>query len=273
MKFCKKCGQQIEDNVLFCPYCGTPQQAAPQPQQAAPQPQQAAPQPQQVAPQPQQVAPQPQQAAPQSQQAAPQPQQAAPQPQFGQMPPQQPQPPKKPLDKKILFIIAGVAAALLIIVIGLIFALSGRRGASSYKGAVEKLFSALEAGNGKKLVGIMMPSELEKSADKELNDGELEYLGYDSMAEFIEDQYKNELEDSIKFKDVEITDKEKLSKDEVEEIEEMCDDELGCDIDVKEAYTLEIDYLYKEKGDEDWQDDYMEITAYKVGGRWYLFPW
>ena len=31
MKFCKKCGQQIEDNVLFCPYCGTPQQAAPQP--------------------------------------------------------------------------------------------------------------------------------------------------------------------------------------------------------------------------------------------------
>ncbi|MCR5226814.1 MAG: zinc ribbon domain-containing protein [Eubacterium sp.] len=294
MKFCTMCGQQIDDNMPFCPYCGAPQQTAQQPQQAAPQPQQAAPQPQQAAPQPQQAvsqpqqaAPQPQQAAPQPQQAAPQPQQAAPQPQqaapqFGQYqtpPPMQagpggpgPQAPKKPLDKKLLFIIIG-AAAFVLIVIGIICGLSGRRGAGSYKGAVEKLFNALADGSAKKTVHIMMPAELEKAADKELQGGELEYLGYDSMQDFIDDMYSTELDKDMQFQNVEITDKDKLSKDELEEIEEQCSDEMGCDIKVKEAYKLEIEYEYREKGDKKWHDDYMEMTAYKVGGRWYIFPW
>ena len=299
MKFCTMCGQQIDDNMPFCPYCGAPQQTAPQPQQAAPQPQQAAsqpqqatPQPQQAAPQPQQAAPQPQQAAPQPQQAAPQPQQAAPQPQqaapqqqppqFGQYqtpPPMQagfggpgPKAPKKPLDKKILFIIIG-AVAFILVVIGIICGLSGRRGAGSYKGAVEKLFNALADGSAKKTVHIMMPAELEKAADKELQGGELEYLGYDSMQDFIDDMYSTELDKDMQFQNVEITDKDKLSKDELEEIEEQCSDEMGCDIKVKEAYELEIEYEYREKGDKKWHDDYMEMTAYKVGGRWYIFPW
>ena len=273
MKFCTMCGQQIDDNMPFCPYCGAPQQATPQPQQAAPQPQQAAPQPQQAAPQPQQAAPQPQQAAPQPQQQPPQ---------FGQYqtpPPMQagpggpgPKAPKKPLDKKLLFIIIG-AAAFVLIVIGIICGLSGRRGAGSYKGAVEKLFNALADGSAKKTVHIMMPAELEKAADKELQGGELEYLGYDSMQDFIDDMYSTELDKDMKFQNVEITDKDKLSNDEIEEIEEQCSDEMGCDIKVKEAYELEIEYEYREKGDKKWHDDYMEMTAYKVGGRWYIFPW
>ena len=264
MKFCTMCGQQIDDNMPFCPYCGAPQQAAPQPQQAAPQPQQAVSQPQQAAPQPQQAAPQPQP------------------PQFGQYqtpPPMQagpggpgPQAPKKPLDKKLLFIIIG-AAAFVLIVIGIICGLSGRRGAGSYKGAVEKLFNALADGSAKKTVHIMMPAQLEKAADKELQGGELEYLGYDSMQDFIDDMYSTELDKDMQFQNVEITDKDKLSKDEIEEIEEQCSDEMGCDIKVKEAYELEIEYEYREKGDKKWHDDYMEMTAYKVGGRWYIFPW
>jgi F0F1-type ATP synthase delta subunit len=183
-----------------------------------------------------------------------------------------PQAPKKPLDKKILFIIIGAAAALLI-VIGVVIALSGRRGAGSYKGAVEKFFTALSAGNSKKTVQIMMPAELEKAADKELQSGELDYLDYDSMQDFIADMYESELTEEIQFQNVEITDKDKLSSDEISEIEDECKDEMGCDIKVKEAYNLEIEYEYREKGEKKWHDDDMETTAYKVGGRWYIFPW
>ena len=38
--FCKSCGKQIDDNISFCAYCGTPTGVSPQPdptQQAAPE--------------------------------------------------------------------------------------------------------------------------------------------------------------------------------------------------------------------------------------------
>ena len=79
------------------------------------------------------------------------------------------------------------------------------RGAGSYKGAVKKMMNSMASGNAKKTVHVMFPRKLEKALDKELKDGDLEYMGYDSTVDFIEDMFEEELEGGIKIRDLDIT--------------------------------------------------------------------
>ena len=104
MKFCKNCGNQLEDTAAFCTKCGTAFELS-QPQAAPQQPAYTAP-------------PQPQ-AAPQ-QQAYAAPQQPYSQPQYGQMPYGQPyapvqQPSGLSTAAKIFMIISTVVMGLYII--------------------------------------------------------------------------------------------------------------------------------------------------------------
>jgi hypothetical protein len=149
-KYCKNCGQQLDDGALFCAGCGTQmeQQAgpAPMPQEAepAPMPQEAepAPMPQEAgpAPMPQEAGPAPMPQEQQAQYAPPpvpmQEQQAqyAPPPAQAQYtpagqpgyPPQGGQayaaPPKKGLSKKLLILIIIIAAVAVLVVVGIVAA-------------------------------------------------------------------------------------------------------------------------------------------------------
>ncbi len=174
-------------------------------------------------------------------------------------------------DKKTRIILISAASLVLLLIIALICGLN-MRGASSYKGAVNKLMKGLEAGSGKKVVHAMMPRKMEKAMDDELQDGDLEGMGYDSTVDFIEDMFDEELEDGVKIRKVDITDKDKQTKKQIRDFQEDIEDELGVKIKVSQAYELDIEYEYREKGDKKWSDEDMTVTAYKTGGRWYIFP-
>ena len=174
-------------------------------------------------------------------------------------------------DKKTIIIIASAAGVLMILLILLIGSLS-MRGAASYKGAVKKMMNSMASGNAKKTVHVMFTRKMEKALDQELKDGDLEYMGYDSTVDFIEDVFEDELEDGVKIRDVDISDKDKMTKKQIRDFEEDIEDDMGIKVNVSQAYELEIEYEYREKGDKKWTDDEMDVTAYKVGGRWYIFP-
>ena len=63
-----------------------------------------------------------------------------------------------------------------------------------------------------------------------------------------------------------------MTKKQLRDFEEELEDDMGVKVNVTQAYELEIEYEYREKGDKKWTDDDMDVTAYKVGGRWYIFP-
>lgn len=174
-------------------------------------------------------------------------------------------------DKKTIIAVASAAGVLMLLFILLIVG-ANMRGAGSYKGAVKKMMNSMASGNAKKTVHVMFPRKLEKALDKELKDGDLEYMGYDSTVDFIEDMFEEELEGGIKIRDLDITDKDKMTKKQLRDFEEELEDDMGVKVNVTQAYELEIEYEYREKGDKKWTDDDMDVTAYKVGGRWYIFP-
>lgn len=174
-------------------------------------------------------------------------------------------------DRNTKIILASAAGAFLLLLILLIGGLN-MRGAGSYKGAVKKMMNSMASGNAKKTVHVMFTKKMEKALDQELKEGDLEYMGYDSTVDFIEDMFEEELEDGVKIRDVEITDKDKMTKKQIRDFEEDIEDDMGIKVNVTQAYELEVEYEYREKGDKKWTDEDMDVTAYKVGGRWYIFP-
>jgi uncharacterized membrane protein YvbJ len=231
-RFCSNCGSQIPDNAAFCQSCGTPTAQSEAPQQ-----------------QPYANPQNPQQSYDYTNFTP----QAAPQavPQYAGVG----YPAKKKTSKGL---IAGIAVAALAIIVIIIVLVSTGGG---YKGAVDKYFDSISAGNVKKLISCFPPSFRD----------DLEYYMDDDFETYIE------VIDNVKYK---ITDKESMSKREIRDLKDDYDD---YDLDISEGYTLEVDitvkFDYSALDDEDYfyyddDDDEMEETielyVIKIKGKWYL---
>lgn len=243
-QFCSNCGAQLGENVAFCQNCGTPVA-----QDTNPQPQSYSPQPQNVNPQPQQ-------------------QNFNSYPNYPPQAPQAPQapqgypgggyyPPKKKPSKGLLLGIGIGAVALIVILIILLTS-----GGGGYKGVVDKYFDSISAGKVKIMLSCF-PPEFQDSMD-------------DYMIEEAESYM--EMIDSVKYK---ITDSERLEEDDIEDLED--DYSYYGDIDIQDAYLLEIDVTvkmdYSAMDDEyseyyedmdDEMEESIEITVVKLKGKWYL---
>ena len=98
--------------------------------------------------------------------------------------------------------------------------------------------------------------------------------GFDNAKEFYEELdeiFYDDEDDKIKVRKVNISDKDKLSKKELKDVEETLSDDLDLELDIKEMYSLEVEFEYNE-GKDDWDDDSVDFLAYKVKGRWYVIP-
>jgi hypothetical protein len=158
--------------------------------------------------------------------------------------------------------IAGLAVAIILLIV-IISAISG----GGYKKPIDLMFKSLQTGKA---------SHMLKAAPKSLVD---ERLGGDDALDELDDVFDelhDELEDEfgknvkISYK---ITDKEKLDKDDLDDIAEYFDymfDSSGKDVKIKAGYELEVEGTIKGSEDKDTED--MTVTVIKIGGKWYLHP-
>ena len=268
MKYCRKCGGQLEDYMPFCPYCGAPQQS----QQAGPQQMQ----------QGQQF-----QAAPQQGQQSQQYQAAPKQAPQAQMPPQQFQQPQavspqgkpaKPVKavkdasgkkKKIVPIII-IAAVVLLLIGGTLLLLLSQRGAKSYQEAVENYINAVSKGDAKGIVKTMFPADVERKFNKAAKKGEIDGFKDRTLQQYIrkyiggEDYYGKEL------RDVKIVSKDKYGNSDIDDMTADFTDYTNDSFVVTSAYLLQVDMQYK--SGSDWEDATCFITVYETGGKWYIIP-
>ncbi len=143
----------------------------------------------------------------------------------------------------------------------------GGSGSSSYKDAVKNYFNAAigDIDAAKKVI----PDFMLDSILKELDMDEDEYWEkledeMKDIAESAEDELGKNLKVSIKFED-----NEKIDKDELEDVQDMLreayDDE---DIKVTAGYIVEGEATIKGKNDKETDD--FELEVYKINGKWYV---
>ena len=161
------------------------------------------------------------------------------------------------------------AAVLVILLIVFFFRSVVGSGSLTMKGAVKSYGKAIEAQSGKKMLNATMSGPLIKAVKK----------GEDMTKRDIIEELDSIYDDSdmkIKIKDIRITDKEKMDKEDVKEFNEGIKDETGVNPHIKKVYQVEVKYKqrYKYTGDDwtDWDKKTDTLYVYKSNGNWYVFP-
>jgi hypothetical protein len=152
--------------------------------------------------------------------------------------------------------------------------LLNRRGGSDYKEAVNNFFDALSTGKAEKVVDAVMPAEMEDAFYDALESGDIDDMDdfrYDTLEEAIEDEFDDVIDEKIEFRSIHIDDKEKVSSSYLREIKSGFR-HRGMKATIDSAYMLEVDFQMRKEGDRRWESESMDMLAYEVNGRWYVWP-
>ena len=170
---------------------------------------------------------------------------------------------------KPLLIIIPAAVVLLVV---LLIILLNIRGASTYKGAVDDFFDAVATGSASKTLKTMMPSSMENDLNDAIQNGDLDDFYYDSIEEALEEEYDDLIDDDYEFRGVSIEDKDKLSKSELRKLKKRWKEELGTDVDITNAYDVDVEYQFRSKNSKRWYDGDLSFVLYEVDGKWFAMP-
>ena len=162
--------------------------------------------------------------------------------------------------KSFIPLIAAVVVVLLVVIVIFNLLVSG-----GYKQPVDNMIKAIETGKGQYLYKTMPDFLIEYRYDDEKKseiiddlDDSLEYV-----VEMLEDEYGDDIKVSYKIKD-----KEKIDKDDLEDLEDDIKDTYDEKVKVSKGYELKIEM--KIKGDDDKEKDTTKIKVYKIDGNWCL---
>lgn len=174
----------------------------------------------------------------------------------------------KASNNKILKKLPVFAVAAVVVVVGLVFLFRCVVGSGSLtmKGAVKDYFKAVENGDGRKIMNATLSNPMIKVVK------ESEDLTKKDIIDSLEVDYDT-YGMKVDYRNIEIEDKEKWDKDEVDEFNESCKDGSGIDPHVKKVYDIEVSYEYRYSYDGewgDWSEESIDLSAYKSNGNWYV---
>ena len=169
-------------------------------------------------------------------------------------------------DPKIAIIGIGAVVAVLVLAIVLSVVFSG----PAYKGAIDNYFAVISKGEFNR-IEKMAPKEywdyMEEEMDMDIDD----YLDqiednelYDTMMEFLELQYGDNIQISYK-----ILEADELSKKKLDTVRDGLKENYDiAKKSVTEGYKVEVEATIK--GDDDEESEEQDMIVVKISGNWYV---
>lgn len=162
-------------------------------------------------------------------------------------------------NKAAIVLVAGLII-ILIIIVSLVSSIAG----GGYKKPVSDFEKALNKTDGKLLAECMYGDDKLDELDKDDFDTLSKSLEW--LVELCEEEYGKNVKFTIK-----IEDKEKISKSELKDLEEIYLDSYDLDVKISKGYELEGTLKVKGKDDKDEED--IELTVVKIKGEgWKISP-
>lgn len=161
--------------------------------------------------------------------------------------------------KKSFAPIIAVAAVIVVIVLLILKLIFG----GGYKDPIDNMFKGMETGKGKyfykALPEFLLEEKFEDKKKSEIID-ELDELA-ETLLDNFEDKYGDDIKITVKYKD-----KEKIDKDDLEDIEEMYEDSYDSKVKISKGYEVKIKATIK--GDDEKDTNTTTLNVYKVNGDW-----
>lgn len=163
--------------------------------------------------------------------------------------------------------ILGIAAIAVLVIILIVVVVNLFTG--GYKGALKDYFGSIEDKDGKAYIHSILPEDMIDEAIDEIkdNDGKKDDF-YNLYKAGVKSTYNNLKEDfgsGIEI-DFDVTDKEKIDKDDLEDLE---DKSYYEDLKISKGYELELEVTVEGKDDDDTFD--AEAVVIKVDGDWVIY--
>ena len=152
---------------------------------------------------------------------------------------------------KFIAVIVAIVVIILI-VLKLIF------GTAAYEKPLKNFFEGIEDKDGDKI---------EEAFPEFYGDKMTKLYDFDDVADELYDRLEDEFGKNIKIS-YKIKDKEKIDKDDLEDIEEEIKDDYDEKVKVSKGYELELKLKVKGKKDKD--EHTSELEVYKIDGDWYI---
>lgn len=245
MKFCSKCGAQLEDSVKFCGTCGAAQEVAQSSAQSATETQ--------------------------ANYTYEQP-----------VNNNQPIPGgesliekgKKLTQGKVWLIpVAAVAVIFLTWFVIFFFRTVVGSGSATMKGAVNAYYKAMQKMDGKALVNATMSNSMLKAMKESEDMTKREIIeeldeNFEDMQDLYEDWYDEDYK--VKYKNIKIKDKDKYDRDDIKDIVEEIEDETDVKVSIQQIYEVEVSYREWDCIEEEWNKEEATLILYKSAGNWYV---
>ena len=162
-------------------------------------------------------------------------------------------PAAKPSNTANIIIIAGLVIVLLVI-LGIVSAIAG----GGYKKPVKNFEKALNKCDGELIAEAMLTDDMIDELDDDID--ELDDM-LEMLVEFAEDEYGK----NVKFS-IDINDKEKLDKDELEDIADEYEDQFDEKVKISKGYELDVTIKVKGKDGKDEEDSSLYVIKIKGEG-------
>ena len=177
----------------------------------------------------------------------------------------QPVPTAPNKSKAPLFILIGIAAAVVLVIVLLLRGCGG----AAYEKPVKVMLDTMISGKYDMKTAQKMVDQIpDPVIDAMIED----YGAYDTEREFVE-ELAGELEDmaddiSEYNPSYKTTGTKKMDSDDIETLEEQYSDYIDVDLKISEAYTIKVSLYSTEDGEEN--KEKAELNTIKVKGKWYL---
>ncbi|MCM1308067.1 MAG: zinc ribbon domain-containing protein [Butyrivibrio sp.] len=172
---------------------------------------------------------------------------------------------KRRISKRALIPILGAAAALLVLLLVFFFRCVAGSGSLTQNGAVKAYYDALGSRNGEKLLDATVSDSLLKAIEEEsgFNKSHIIRLMRASLTAS---------GDNVSYRHVKITDAEEYDKSEINDFVQSLERKLGTTVKISAMCAAKVSYEIWNSYYEEWQEYTGKLVLYKSGGSWYVMP-
>ena len=165
-------------------------------------------------------------------------------------------------NKKKLFIIGGIALAVIALIVVLVIVIVSK---NSLNGTVKAFVKAVNDRDAEKVVDLLYPEEVMNIAEEEYDDLRDELVEQvEGLFENFDDDYGDDWEVDFKVKKI-----KDVKGDDLEEIKEAFEDEYDFKITDAKKITIKMHI----KGEEDSETETETFCVYKCGDGWGIGSW
>lgn len=172
---------------------------------------------------------------------------------------------KRPLGRRLIPVFGAAAAVLVLLIVFLVRSAAGG-GSITKNGAVKAYYKALQTQDGRDLFNATISDSMLKALKEQSG------FTKKQLISLLEASMRSSSSVSNRYRHIEIEDADRLDRDDVEQYIDEMEEQTGTTLKISSIYRVEVGYEVWNSYYEEWTEGSDRLMLYKSAGKWYVLP-